>query len=267
MRITYCASSPSHKPHAFALGETVVHEERSVDNLWDRKMPIISEGASFDPNRQADFAEGSAVKTEVDPLAFLAGRVEVKYGGNPAQSKVADLNRYINRDDETVTSTTGELKLNYGIGLCTMNAPKAQGATGFLKVAGPVKLNDLTIQSGNEYATVMVVALDDNPLSQSQKVLVQVGTVMRPTGWSTKPAQVKSKDGNQTYIGQEIVSTGKLPWQVVNTDVTLTLKNPNLKKATQLDTAGFAGKTVAIQQAGGVTTIKLPSDTLYLVLE
>ena len=53
-------------------GSSVVHEERSLENLWQRNAPAIAEGQSFDPNRdKIAFAEGSPVKTVVDPLAVL----------------------------------------------------------------------------------------------------------------------------------------------------------------------------------------------------
>ena len=250
-------------------GPTVVHEERSLDDLWDRTAPILTEGRTFDPNRdKTAFAEGSSVKTAVDQMAFLVGRVEVKYGGNPANNKVTDLSPYINAAKKTVTSATGEIRLNHGTGVCVVNAPKAQGATGFLGRAGAIQLRDVSVRARNDYATVLAVALDDRPLNQSRKILVQVGTVMRPTGWATQEAEFKSEDGKQTYRGHKIVNTGKMPWQVARTDVTLTLKNPRLTKATLLDAAGYARSAVkGTRAANGAFTVTLPPDTLYLVLE
>ena len=39
-----------------------------------------------------------------------------------------------------------------------------------------MKCADVEIESGNDYATVLVVAMDDKPLASSSKILVQVGT-------------------------------------------------------------------------------------------
>lgn len=248
-------------------GATVVHEERSLENLWDRTTPLLTKGKTFDPNRdKTNFAEGSAVKTPVDPLAFLVGRVEVRYNGDPANNKVADLSRFIDPAKKTVTSTTGEIRLNYETGVCIVNAPKVQGVTGFLSQAGTIQLRDVAIRSGNDYATIFVVALDDKPLGSSRKILVQVGTPMRPTGWTTEQTAFPSEDGKTTYQGHRIVSTGKMPWRVVKADVTLTLKNPELRKATALDTAGYAKG--AVQTTVGETfQLTLSPDTLYVVLE
>jgi hypothetical protein len=248
-------------------GAPVVQEERSLENLWQRAAPVIAEGQSFDPNRdRIAFAEGSAVKTAVDPLAFLVGPVIVKYGGDPAKTRVADLAPFIDKTRKVVTANTGEIALNYDIGFCTLNAPKAQGVTGFLKQAGGnFPLADVTIQSGNDYAAISVVAMDNLPLSQSRKILVQTGTVARPTGWQVREATRNSKGG--PVRGQEIVSTGKLPIQIANTDVTLTIRNPALAKATLLDPAGYAATPVALTKTAGGVTLKLPPNAMYVVIE
>ncbi|HTE19028.1 MAG TPA: hypothetical protein VK689_11695, partial [Armatimonadota bacterium] len=249
-------------------GAAVVHEERTLDDLLERKTPVLTEGATFDPNRNATpFAEGAAAKTAADPLAFLVGRVEVKYGGDPARTHTTDLRPYIDPKKKTVTSVTGEIRLNHGLGLCTVDTPRAQGVTGFLAKAGEVRMSVLAVRCGNEYATAMAVALDDRPLHASRKVLVQVGTVMRPTGWATKAATFRSEDGKQTYHGQQIVSTGKMPWQGVAADMTVSLKNSGLAKATLLDAAGYRKRSLAGTRSGGVFRLTLPADALYVVLE
>jgi hypothetical protein len=249
-------------------GPAVVHEERPLDDLWDRKTPVIAEGRTFDPGRDTKFAEGAYGKTAINPLAFLVGRVEVKYGGDPAKTTSIDLAKYIEPAKQTVSSVTGELKLNYGVGLCTLDTPKAQGATGFFADAGGVvKLTDSVIRSGNEYVTVTLVALDDKPLGESDKVLVQVGTIMRPTGWTSKPTTQRGEDGKTTYRGEKIVNTGKMPWQVANTDVTVVLKNDGLKKAVLLDVNGYPTKKIDARSEGGAMVVKLPADCLYAVLQ
>ena len=62
------------------------------------------------------------------------------------------------------------------MGLCTLDAPKAQGACGFLSRAGLITLKDLSIRSANTYAAILAVSLDDLPLSDSRRILVQIGT-------------------------------------------------------------------------------------------
>ena len=243
----------------------VVHEERTLEDLWERKAPILAEGRTFDPNRMTRFAEGAEGKTAIDPLAFLVGRVEVKYSGDPAKTRSIDLSKYIDPKKKTVASVTGELKFDYGRGLCTLDTLKAQGATGFFaKAGGEVKLTDAVIRSTNQYATVTLVALDDKPLSESSKVLVSVGTVMRPTGWTTRVAT--HQEGKVTYKGEKVVNTGKMPWRVANTEVTISLANKGLDQAIQLDANGYKLRTITSKSEGGTMTVKLPADCLYAVL-
>jgi hypothetical protein len=239
-----------------------------MESLWNRDIPMIAEDKSFDPNRNTGSAGGpSNIAKGVDPLAFLVGPVEVKYGGDPAKCRVVDLSKFIDHAHRTVRSVTGQILLNYNRGLCTINAPKAQGAAGFLNRTDAIPLDDVTIRSGNDYATVAVVSMDDRPLRESGRILVQVGTTARPTGWKTKPAEFKGDDGKQTYQGCQIVNTGAPPWQIVNTRMTLTVANPHLSKATLLDSAGYPAKELRGTITGGRFTLKLPPNALYVVLE
>ncbi|NLF39355.1 hypothetical protein GX586_07910, partial [bacterium] len=156
-----------------AAKKPVVYEERSLSNMWLRTIPIISEAAKFDPNRdEGAFATESTIKQDIDPLAFLVGPVVARYGGSETNSYVApDLARHIDRDTQRVRSVTGQMDWDYGVGVCTVNAPKYQGAAGFLKNGGCVyKLADVTIDSSNDYAAISVTALDDKPLAASRKV-------------------------------------------------------------------------------------------------
>ena len=249
-------------------GEPVVHEERALQSLWDREMPAIAEDPSFDPNR--DKAPPVAPRpgekpTGVDPLAFLVGPVEVKYDGDPSKTRVADLSRHIDRDKKLVRSITGEVALDYNIGLCTVDTPKAQGACGFLDRSDLIALRDLSIRSANAYATILAVSLDDLPLSTSKRILIQVGTASRPTGWATKDAEIKNANGTARAL--EVVSTGKPPWRIADAEFGLSLKNPGLTRATLLDPAGFPTEDVPINKARGGITLTLPTDTMYLILE
>ncbi len=229
-------------------GEPVVHEERSLADIFQRRDPIIAEGAGFDPNRNSgNIAPESSVKGGVNPLAFLVGRVEVVYGGQPQASKMADLKPFIDESAKEVRSVTGELTFNYDKGFCLLNAPKAQGVAAFFKNRKNFKTADVEIASDNDYGTVLVVSMDDKPIRESGKLLVQATTQCRPTGWQEKPVTIKVKEG--TFPGFEVVNIGKAPWQVTRAKLTLTIRNPGLSKATVLDANGNAagedGRTAA----------------------
>jgi hypothetical protein len=249
-----------------ALGQPVVVEHRSDEELWEKAPPIIAEDAKYEPSRDlTDRAKQPKLAPAVDPLAFLVGPVEVVYGSDPAKTQVVDPSRFIDRERKVVRSNTGQLVWDYGRGFCTLDSPKAQGATGFLKPIGPIKLSDVTIGSENAYVTVIVVSLDDKPLAQSGQVLVQVGTRHRPTGWADHAATYKPNP-RETVRGRQVDSTGKMPWVVQVTMVTIELQNPIVKSATLLDINGYAKSNVAVQQQQGKITVELPIDAMYVVL-
>ena len=155
--------------------------------------------------------------------------------------------------------------MDYGTGLYRVNAPKAQAVAGFLTKAGPQKLADVTIDSRNDYAAITVIALDDQPLGQSRKVLVQVGTVCRPDGWQVHPTQRQS--GGKTYDAFRILTTGGSTWLIANTEATVTVRNSVLSQATAVDANGMAtSQPVPTRRADGQFTVTLPPDTLYVVL-
>ncbi len=243
-------------------GAPVVTEQRALADLWDRRMPIIAEDAGYDPNRdQANRTKESHLQEGVDPLAYLVGPVVVKYGEDSAPNRVSDLAPYIDGQHKLIRSVTGEITLAYGEGWCKLDAPKAQGITGFLKNAGVCRLKDVEIRSGNDYATVLVVAMDNKPLKESGRILVQVGTTERPLGWQTKPASI---DGR---VGEEVVSFGHAPWMIVRADVEISIGNTVVTTARVLDANGMAVSDIPLQLSAGRKTFKFPSDALYAVLQ
>ncbi|WP_337177525.1 hypothetical protein [Paludisphaera sp.] len=261
------AAALAYRKGYIRQGDPVVVEHRPLTELWERKIPLISEDPAFDPNRDAgDAPLRSDARGAVDPLAFLAGPVKVAYDSD-APDQVADLSRLIDRDTKVVRSVTGELSWDHGRGVCAVDAPSVQGACGFLAAASPIKLKDATIETTNDYAAVTLVAMDDQPLATSRKVLAQVGTVARPAGWAEREAEFKSRDGKTTYRGKQIVSTGKMPWVIVPSQVVVTLANPALTSATALDPNGMPQAELKIERSASSVKVTLPKDALYAVLE
>jgi hypothetical protein len=249
-------------------GSPVVSEHRPVDSLWSRETPIIAEDRTFDPNRDTGITrEKSNLTKGVDPLAFLVGPVQIAYSGSEADDKTIDLVRYINHQAQTVDSATGQVRLNYGKGICTVNSPKAQGVCGFLKSSPTTELADVTIRSENPYATILAASMDNLPLETSHKILVQVTTTARPTGWQDTPTDFKSQDGKQSFHGFKILKTGSMPWQVANSDVQISVRNPTLSKATLLDTSGYPATALPTERLQGALRVSLPGNAMYVILE
>ena len=245
------------------MGRAAVVEHRSLQDLWECRIPLIGEEPGWDPNRDsASMPRSPNIKTVIDPLAYWVGPVGEVYDSDAAKSKAIDLAKHIDRKRKTVGSITGEMELDYGRGIFRLTAPAAQAACGFLAAAGKQRLPDVTIECGNSYASIVVVPLDGKPIGRSRKLLVQAGTLARPTGWKAVP--IRTKQGP----GYRIASIGRAPWQVENLDASVTIANPTLSRATLLDPNGMATTTrVTVQRSGGRAIVVLPANTLYLVLE
>jgi hypothetical protein len=252
-------------------GETVLHEERPLDDLWDRKPPLVDDNEIYGVGKaasEADLATPRKADGRPSRAAFLVGRVESVIGdkAKPNRTKTADLSPHVDGSARTIRSSTGELTWDWGNGVCRMDAPNAQGVAGFLKSAGGTfELGDVTIASDNDYATVQVVSIDGQPLATSARILVQVGTTARLTGWATRPAEFEFD--KQNVQGEQIVNTGKPPWRIADARVRLSLKNAGVSKATLLDAGGYAARDVPVRREGNSVTLELPPDTMYVLLE
>jgi hypothetical protein len=248
-------------------GEPVLVEQRALEDLWQRRTPLLAESPSFDPNRDAgDIAPASSVKTGVDPAAFFVGPVELIFHGDPAATRAADLRPYVSGDGKTIRGNTGELVLNAEAGYCTLNAPKAQGVAAFFDRQPTFRLRDIDIRSGNHYGTVLAVALDGRPLGESRRVLLQVVTQSRPTGWVEEPVEIITQD-RLSFDGFKVVDYGRAPWQVIRGDVTVTLRNAGLTKAAALDPNGYPKQALAVTRTAAGIEIRFPEDALYVVAE
>jgi hypothetical protein len=244
----------------------LVYEERSMQQVYGREIPLITEESGFDPNRESYDQQGDATATKVAPLAYLAGKVRVKYDGDPDNSFVSgELGSLINFSEKVIRSVTGELSWDYEEGRATVDAPAAQGVTGFIAKEGEtISLSDVTLNVGNEYVAVMAVSLDGRPLSSSGEVLVQVNTLYETSGYQEKAATFELND--ETVEGFEVVRTGQLPWKAANTDLSLTISNDQLRSAHLLDVNGYEVREIAVEAEQGQLSLKLPSDALYVVI-
>ncbi len=262
------AAALMYRQNYIQTAPVVVAEKRSLEDLWQRRSPIIGENSGFDPNRDQEAARSlgqNRGSDSIHPLAFLVGPVEVTYNADPSQSQAMNLDQYIDEKAKVVRSQTGEIQWDYGKGIATLNAPKAQGVTGFLGQIGNFELGDITIISGNNYATAIAVSMDDQPIATSKKILIQVGTVARPHGWTEKAVTWEDKNGQQLQ-GFEVISYGEAPWAIAENNLTITVNNPKITKATVLDMNGLARGQAELQRQGNKVTLQMPPDAKYLIL-
>jgi hypothetical protein len=246
-------------------------EARPESSLWERRKPLLSEGRSFDPNRDRgvgadDRSESGSARGAVDSLAFLVGPVQVDFGKAAANRQLGDLGTWIDRANGVVRGATGEVTLDSKRGLLTISSPRCQGVTGFLKEAGgEFTLPDLVVRSPMRYAAITAISLDDKPLAESARVLVQIGAVHRPSGWITETGDFTSK-GEGSFRGEKIVHTGRMPWQVEHSEGTLWLRNPGLTKGTLLDASGVGTESIRLEDFKGGKRFSLPKESFWIIL-
>jgi hypothetical protein len=246
------ADALQYRRYDLKPGATVIRQVTSVDDVLNLKSAAMIEG------RNADFRIAEAPKSGLagelssfDPLSFFVGRVERTLDPN-ATPVATDLGKDIDRDKKIITSSTGEIVWDYGQGLLTVNSPRSQAVTGFLAKAGPIKLGDVTIESGNDYGSIHVISLDGAPLAGSKKILIQAFTEEKMYGF-------KSAHG----VIQDI---GRPPITVRDIDAKVTFAHGADLKAVSLDEQGYARDQLQPQVSGDDATITLPKDSLYTIL-
>jgi hypothetical protein len=244
-----------------------VSEHRSMNSMLNRDVPQIFEEQPFDPNR--DFIVGdkkNEPKRTLSPLTFLTGKVSTRYGSKKDTIVLhADQTKLIDTDNQLVTSVTSEQQLDYKNGIFTLNTPKAKAVSGFLNHRKVFDLGEVTIRSTNEYATIELVSMDGLKISQSKKILLQVGTIFRPSKWAEETATYKHNDGEMQ--GYKITNTGELPWLGMPAQGQVQIKNKRIKKAIQLDAAGYKIKDLNLTVNKGAVVLELPADAFYILLE
>ena len=107
--------------------------------------------------------------------------------------------------------------------------------------------------------------MDGVNIDHSKKILLQVGTLFRPTNWAEEPSTLMNK--NQQLTGFKITNTGKMPWLGMPVNGGIIIKSKLIKKAIQLDVAGRAIKQLNLQKNGDGVMLKLPADAYYILLE
>jgi hypothetical protein len=226
--------------------------------LLDLKGTPLPQDAAFDELRLKDVPNGSTdvqPGQRLDPLIHFAGRTRVRLDADVSGTDLQPLQPWINHAAQTVRSTTGELLLDYRLGILEVRAPAAQGVSGNLAARGTVELPDLRIRSTLNPITILMVALDDQPLARSSRMLLQVMTEEQPTDWATEALP----DGQK-----RITALGRDPWQFLAPEGTVECLRPDAAslRVSTLDLNG-----VRLQALGDARSIRLKSDTVYYLIE
>ncbi len=239
-----------------STGELLVELNLKIADLENLKGTPLPQDASFDELRACDVPKGTSLKANsvIDPLVHYAGRTNVTFSETGGPAKLVDLAPLIDRSAQTVTSSTRQLKLDYGKGVLTINAPAAQGVSGNLKEAGVTETTDLTLASDLDLVHIIAVSLDGKPLATSSKILLQVMSEDVPTGFRAEPTEKGLK---------RIIDIGRDPWRVKNLSGTVKFKRADAAslKVMALDFSGYPAKPI-----GAAAEIKLDLRTMYYLI-
>jgi hypothetical protein len=236
---------------------TIVLDALNVEELYALKGSSVFVPPAYDQLRAPKVDPSTA--GAFDPAAFYVGRVARSFDTG-AKSFAKDYQEMVDRRAKTIKSITGELKLDFGQALATMDTPQAQGAAGFLGRFGPVALSNAEISMNNDYGTVTLVALDDQPLAQSKKILIQCMTIEQFYGFESA--------GDQNLSGT-IQNVGAAPCGVQLLDVSLSLKLDGTEpvRVVACDEHGYPrDTTIAVAGSANEPEFTLDPESIYHIV-
>jgi len=145
-------------------------------------------------------------------------------------------------------SDTGELSLDYGRGLLTINSERTKSAIGFLKSAGALDLGGMSVRCDTDFAAITATSLDGQPLGRSRRMLLTSVARAENTGETYAPPAGKERG---SVTGWMLPSGGRLPVlaEPVHADVRLAVPAPATVYA--LDGSGKRLGTVRAESDGG----------------
>lgn len=251
------AAALIYRKGLIAAGAEVADVALNRNDLLQLKGTPLPQDAGLDELRLKDLPAGTEVKPgqRLNPLLHFIGRTNVRFVNTPGTVRLADVTRFIDTHSQTVRSSTGELKLDYGRGVLVIDAPMAQGASGQLdSVKGHIETRDLSITSCMAPGHIVIASLDDRPLSVSKRMLLQVMSEERESGFRSEAVSPGIR---------RISTLGSDPWLVKNISGAVKFKRPDASrlKVTRLDFNG-----IPLASSGRADSITLKSGALYYLI-
>lgn len=228
----------------------------NLEDLYALKGEKFVQSQALDELRKKDTPGGdSQVQVRPESLAYFVGPVVRTFDAN-AQEKI-DVAPYVDVKKQTVRSSNGQVQLDWGRGVLQVNSPRCRAAAGFLGKAGAIDLDGVTIDCRNEYASIIVISLDGEPIEKSKKVLIQAMTEERPYGWRAEGGKITDLGGPPFGV-RKIEAKVILPWDV---------NSVGAKRPGALDENGYISDKPVKTVAGAKYGIELAPDAIYYVLE
>ena len=229
-------------------GQTVFVRNFSDEMTFGAK-PLPDVGVKFQTSGIFEVGQSANVSEKALVAYYAAGvgktGISFTHDAKPDFSPI-DLTKYIDLKKKEIRSQTGQLLWNYDTGYVTANAPLTQAVTGFVTNL-PMVLDDCTILTSNEIATIYVTSWDGKPLKESKHILITA------LGRNRNPDMVYSRGG------QHLISRGDTgPVLQEGIKGTVTLNRTGAVTVTALSPAGY--KTVDVTPTIQDGKIVIPLD-------
>ena len=251
------AAALIYRKGLISTGEMLVDLNLGINDILDLKGTPLPQDAAFDELRLRDVPKGTTLKPGqvIDPLVHFAGRTNVSFTPTGGTPQMKDLSQLIDRRGQKVTSSTGQLILDYGRGILTVNAPMAQGVSGSIKEVKTTKLRDVSISSTMDIGHVVAVSLDGQPLATSKKILLQVMSEEKASGFQTEPGAGGTL---------RIKSIGHDPWLVKEFEGVVKFARID---AAKLKVLALDANGETVKEVGNASEIQLAPTTMYYLIQ
>ncbi len=165
-------------------GATIVNRDVNIKDLQKGKLALTEKVV-----QQYDI---KTFESQVPELALAIGKVTLSFN-KPMATKDTGWGKHLDTLKKIIHSNTGQLSWNYdGKGCFTINSPGTKGLVGF-PANTPYQLNEVELQTNNEFAVVLITNLDKHrDFGNCKRVLVTVMARARNTGmeWNEDATQL-----------------------------------------------------------------------------
>lgn len=187
---------------------------------------------------------------KVPAYSVLGGVVDVNFSDTQNYDLKINSEAIQQTENGHLISAQGAIDWDTQVGLFTLSLPQAEAATGFLKDAGKIQLTALEASLNIPYGAVIAVSLDDQPLLESRKILLQIATEETNLGWYAP---------GQGF--RELGSPGNAPLIVRQAEGSIRLKSAHTYTIQTLDINGRIMETLKAEQE-----FKLRPDVFYYMI-
>lgn len=162
-----------------------------------------------------------------------------------------------------LASDTGELALDYGKALLTMNTPRTKGALGRLGAAGAIELDGMRVECQTGFAAIMASSLDGLAIGKSRRVLLTA--VARAENTEELLGVPTGKSGPTSGSAWALLNVGRSPVLSEPVRARVRLAVPGAATVYALDATGKRqGKLEAKVESGTLEIDPAAAKTIWL---